>query len=152
MNLFHDEIETKKEVNMNTKIILMIFLLTAIVSTLCANQTLIIQLTGEAIPPILEAEIVETKPTSLLGNFPNPFNPTTSIRFEVQGSRFVNIEVYNIRGQRVRTLVNDVYQAGEHFVVWNGKDDNGQDVSSGMYFYKMQTGDFVQTKRMVIIK
>jgi len=139
---------------MNTKIILMFFLLTAIVSTLCASQTLVIQLTGEAISSVSEADIVETMPMSLLGNFPNPFNPETTIHFSVGSvsASPVTITIYDIRGRQIRTLVDGIYSKGEHFVVWNGKDDNGQDVSSGIYFYKMQTGDFVQTKRMVIIK
>ena len=139
---------------MNTKIILMIFLLTAIVGTLCANQTLIIQLTGEAVPTVSEADIVETKPTSLLGNFPNPFNPETTIQFVAAGHALPILSIYNTRGQRVRTLLDGSkeFGAGRHSVVWDGRDDGGNQVSSGIYFYKMQTGDFVQTNRMVIIK
>jgi flagellar hook assembly protein FlgD len=93
-------------------------------------------------------------PTALLSNFPNPFNPETTIHFSVGSTSAspVNIIIYDIRGRQIRTLIDGIYSKGEHFAVWNGKDDNGQNVSSGIYLYKMQTGDFVQTKRMVIIK
>ena len=103
--------------------------------------------------------------TGLKGNYPNPFNPETTITFTV-GNAFissdmsigtidgtnVSIEIFNIRGQRVRRLLDAYHEIGEHSVVWNGKDDNGQQVSSGVYFYKMVAGDVVDTKRMVLLK
>ena len=90
--------------------------------------------------------------TALIGNFPNPFNPSTMISFEVQGSRFVNIEVFNIRGQKVKTLVNGYFGTGVHSVVWNGDDDNGSAVSSGVYFYRMETSGGSEVRRMVLMK
>jgi len=90
----------------------------------------------------------------LVGNFPNPFNPSTTIRFEVRGSRFVKIEVYNIRGQRVRTLLDGsrAFETGVHSVVWNGRDDNGRMVGSGVYLYKMTSDGFSEVKRMMLLK
>jgi len=87
-------------------------------------------------------------------NYPNPFNPETVIRFEVQGSRFVNIEVYNLRGQKVRTLLDgsSEFGAGSHDVVWNGQDDSGRSMSSGVYLYRIQAGDDVAVRRMLLMK
>jgi hypothetical protein len=92
--------------------------------------------------------------TALVGNYPNPFNPLTTILYSVGGGseEIVRIEVYNIRGQHVRTLINDVYSPGEYSVVWNGTDDYGRDVASGMYLYRMSVGDFTSVRRMLMLK
>jgi hypothetical protein len=93
--------------------------------------------------------------TQLIGNFPNPFNPYTTIQFSVAAelaSAHVRLEIFNIRGQRVRTLVNDIKLPGHHSVVWDGRDDHGRSVGSGVYFYRLQAGDFSQTKRMLLLK
>ncbi|MEA2097237.1 MAG: FlgD immunoglobulin-like domain containing protein, partial [Candidatus Cloacimonadota bacterium] len=84
---------------------------------------------------------------------PNPFNPTTTISFSVtQNSDFVTLEVYNIKGQKVKQLVNNQLSAGKHSVIWNGKDNNGKSVTSGIYFYKMKAGKFTSTKKMILLK
>jgi M6 family metalloprotease-like protein len=92
--------------------------------------------------------------TALLGNFPNPFNPITKIRYQVirNESQFVQIEVYNIRGQIIRTLVNEYKSSGEHSVVWDGTDSNGSRVSSGLYFYRMRAGEYQAVRRMILLK
>ena len=91
--------------------------------------------------------------SSLSQNYPNPFNPTTTISFSVtQTSPFVTIEIYNIKGQQVCTLVNEVFPAGRHSVLWDGRDDHGEPVSSGLYFYKLETGNFNAIKKMILIK
>ncbi|MBT4332526.1 MAG: T9SS type A sorting domain-containing protein, partial [Candidatus Cloacimonetes bacterium] len=91
--------------------------------------------------------------TQLNGNYPNPFNPTTSISFSVaQTSSFVNVEIFNIKGQRVKQLVNEILSTGNHVTVWNGKDDNNKQAASGIYFYKMKTGEFQQSKKMLLLK
>jgi len=64
----------------------------------------------------------------------------------------VNIEVFNVRGQRVKTLVNDYLPAGEYSVTWDGKDEDGRSVSSGVYFYRMTAGEYTSVKRMVLMK
>jgi molybdopterin-binding protein len=89
----------------------------------------------------------------LISNFPNPFNPSTTISFSVaQTSSFVTLDIYNIKGQKVKTLINDRFDAGAHQVVWDGKDDNNKPVSSGIYFYKLKAGNFEQTKKMILLK
>ena len=88
-----------------------------------------------------------------LENYPNPFNPTTTISFSIIES-YENIElvIYNLEGQKVKQLISEQLSAGQHSVVWNGKDDNGKSVSSGIYFYKLQAGDYQKVKKMVLLK
>ena len=89
----------------------------------------------------------------LIGNYPNPFNPTTMISFEVtQTSPFVNLEIYNLKGQRVKQLVNKTLHTGQHSIVWNGTDNNNRPVSSGIYFYQLKSSGFEQTKKMILMK
>ncbi len=91
--------------------------------------------------------------TSFLGaNYPNPFNPTTTIGFGLNESGNVKISVFNSRGQLVRTLVNGSMQAGMHNVVWNGMDDTNRPLGSGIYFIKMQTRNLEQTTRAIMVK
>ena len=117
--------------------------------------------TGESDPVSIEVEIKEVNDddnplpiyeTALIGNFPNPFNPETIIRFSLAVDSFVSIDIYNIRGQKVKNLLNAHIQIGEHSVIWNGHDENNREVGSGMYFYIMQTEDFSQVKRMMLMK
>ena len=89
----------------------------------------------------------------LLQNYPNPFNPSTRIDYSLPKSGNVTIKVYDILGNEVRTLVNNVKQdAGRHTALWDAKDNNKTAVSSGVYFYKMITGDFSKTMRMILTK
>ena len=99
-------------------------------------------------------EDVETLPNlnTLSQNYPNPFNPETSISFSMQEAGDVSLEIYNIRGQKVKTLLNEHREAGQHSVVWNGTDDNNKRVSSGVYFYRMRKGRFSSTKKMILMK
>jgi hypothetical protein len=95
---------------------------------------------------------------TLYQNYPNPFNPNTTIKFKVQGSRFkvpihnTTLTVYNLLGQKVKTLVDEPLKSGSYEVVWDGKNDSGNEVSSGVYFYRIQTSSFSETKKMVLIK
>jgi hypothetical protein len=100
----------------------------------------------------LEDPNVPVLATELQGNYPNPFNPETTIRYSVKETSPVTIEVYNLKGQLVRTLVNEVKTAGNYSVVWNGRDNNNQPVSSGVYFYKMNAGKYSSTKKMIMMK
>jgi len=90
--------------------------------------------------------------SGLIGNYPNPFNPTTTIAFDMARSGHVDVEVYNIRGQKVRVLVSDVRGAGRHSVVWNGDDATGRSVGSGVYFYRMTTAGYSSVKKMLMMK
>ena len=103
---------------------------------------------------VSEVEKVEDRveTSGLRGNYPNPFNPNTRISFFVASKGQVQIDVFNIRGQKIKSLVNDFYNVGHHNVTWNGTDDNGSVVSSGVYLYRMQIGDFSETRRMVMMK
>jgi len=85
-------------------------------------------------------------------NYPNPFNPTTEISFALPQASFVTLDIYNVLGQRVNSLVNGELPAGEHTVTWNGTNDAGGSVASGVYFYRLTAGDFVQTKKMMMLK
>ncbi|MCF7857746.1 MAG: T9SS type A sorting domain-containing protein [Candidatus Cloacimonetes bacterium] len=88
-----------------------------------------------------------------LRNYPNPFNPSTSISFSVYSDlSYINLEIYNIKGQKVKQLVNDQLPSGHYSFVWNGKDNNNKQVSSGVYFYKLTSDDFVQTRKMLLVK
>jgi hypothetical protein len=105
---------------------------------------------------LFESDVNEIKPDKFsfdLGqNFPNPFNPVTEIDYSVERKTHVNISVFNILGQKVATLVDGEKDAGKYEAVWEGIDDNGDQVASGIYFYKMYTTDFVETRKMVLMR
>jgi len=90
--------------------------------------------------------------TRLAGNYPNPFNPSTTICFDLQKASNVVLQVYNVKGQLVNTLLNDYVSAGRHFVNWDGDRANGQKASSGVYLYRLQTSEYSETKRMILVK
>ena len=90
--------------------------------------------------------------TRLIGNYPNPFNPETSISFHLANSQNVEIGVYNIRGQLVKTIINDTLEKGNHTITWNGTDSNNTAVSSGVYFYKFISADLTQVNKMILLK
>jgi len=96
--------------------------------------------------------------TELSGNYPNPFNPVTNIQFSLKAESKVSLMIYNVRGQKVKTLVNDNIEAGYHTVVWNGRDDNGKNVSSGIYFSKFDSNEnnnssrYTSIKKMILLK
>jgi len=84
-------------------------------------------------------------------NHPNPFNPTTSISFSIPEESAVDISVYNIKGQKVKSLVKDSFESGNHSVVWNSKDDTGKSVSSGVYFFKLNLNGVTNQIRKCIL-
>jgi hypothetical protein len=133
-----------------------IYSVVAIYGTTLSESTNNVSLT---IPGLISCDdrAMARSETFLNQNFPNPFNPNTVIGFQISetgdsSSNFVNIAVYNIRGQLVRTLVDDFFTVGEHSVVWDGTDESGRNVSSGIYFYKMKTDNQLQTKKMILMK
>jgi len=106
---------------------------------------------------------------SLSQNYPNPFNPTTVIRYSLPVDRqgqsgnggararttstsYVSLKVYNILGQEVRTLVDEEQAPGNYSVRWDGRDNAGRELTSGIYIYRIQAGDFAQTRRMILLK
>jgi endoglucanase len=103
-------------------------------------------------PSTAEEENVLPRDYWLEQNYPNPFNPTTTIRFGVPGSSHVRLAIYNILGQEVRTLADGTYERGFVEVTWDGRDNNGNLTSSGIYFYRMISGDFVETRKMILAR
>ncbi len=85
-------------------------------------------------------------------NYPNPFNPVTMIRLSVARQSKVSLEVFDLAGRKVRTLLNEIKAAGTYEVRWNGLTDSGQKVTSGVYYYRMQAGEFIQTRKLVMVK
>jgi C1A family cysteine protease len=94
--------------------------------------------------------------TELTGNYPNPFNPETTISFNLKETANVGITIFNLKGEKIRTLINGKKDAGAYNVIWNGIDKNGKIVPSGIYFYKMvsegNSGRYTSTKKMVLLK
>ena len=85
-------------------------------------------------------------------NYPNPFNPTTTIDFQMQKGSNVKLAVYNLIGQKIRTLVSGYHSVGLHSAVWDGRNDEGDPAVSGVYFYRFDADGFVNTQRMVLLK
>jgi hypothetical protein len=96
--------------------------------------------------PVLPSEY------SLCQNYPNPFNPETDIRYGLPEAGHVRLDVYNILGQRIVTLVNEKQEAGYKSVTWNGRDERGTHLSSGIYFYALRVGHFSETRKMILTK
>lgn len=85
-------------------------------------------------------------------NYPNPFNPSTTIQFDLPSANLVQLEIFNIVGQKVRTLVSTTYPVGSHQINWNARDDKGNEVPAGVYYYQLRVGDFEQTRKMLLVK
>ncbi|MCK5050659.1 MAG: M28 family peptidase [Candidatus Cloacimonetes bacterium] len=92
--------------------------------------------------------------TETISNYPNPFNPSTTIMFNLtrEITDDTEVTIYNLKGQKIKELIKEQLSSGEHSVVWNGTDDNGLSVSSGIYLYKVKTGNFEKTKKMILLK
>jgi flagellar hook assembly protein FlgD len=89
---------------------------------------------------------------NLFQNYPNPFNPSTIISYSIPNVSFVSLKIYDILGREVITLVNSEQNIGIHNVQWNGNNNFGNKVSSGIYLYKIEAGDFIMTKKMLLLK
>jgi hypothetical protein len=85
-------------------------------------------------------------------NYPNPFNPSTTIRYQIPNDASVNLVIYNVQGQKIRTLISKEQKAGYYSAVWDGRNEAGQTVSSGLYLYRVQAGSFVATQKMLMLK
>ncbi len=97
-------------------------------------------------------DVIPVTSTELLGNYPNPFNPQTTIAYSVKDPCPVSLEIYNAKGQRVRVLVDAIQPTGWYSEVWNGRDDNGRSVSSGVYMIRLRAGSYHSTKKMVLMQ
>jgi hypothetical protein len=113
-------------------------------------------------PDSSTVNVNETEPLpqdfSLLQNYPNPFNPTTTIRYALPEAARVNLSIYNMLGQRVATLTDEAQNAGYHEAIWDGRNEAGVPVASGVYFYKIDAtpsaggSPFINLKKMVLLK
>jgi hypothetical protein len=101
-------------------------------------------------PDISEGEVPAAN--SVAQNYPNPFNPSTTIKYEIRRKGMVTLKVYDISGALVRTLVDEVKDRGSHTAIWDGKNNRGASVASGIYLYKMETAGFSKTKKMVLLR
>ncbi len=110
--------------------------------------------TGEGTSYRIGALTTSGLPTtySLEQNYPNPFNPATTIAFSVPNRQQVKLMVFNLLGQQVRTLTNEIYDAGRYEVVWDGRDGSGNQVPTGVYFYRFETRDIHLTNKMMLLK
>jgi hypothetical protein len=104
--------------------------------------------------PLTTDENIDQIPTRLAPeqNFPNPFNPVTTLRYTVPEQELVNISVYDMRGNLVKKMVNTSQSPGIKTVRWDATDSQGNTVSAGVYLYKIQAGTFSQTKKMILLK
>ena len=88
-----------------------------------------------------------------LNNYPNPFNPTTKISFSIPEENSVTISIYNLKGQKIKKATNEIYSQGEHSIVWNGDNESGETLSSGVYFYKLEVnGKTTGLQKMLLLK
>jgi hypothetical protein len=88
----------------------------------------------------------------LLQNYPNPFNPSTTIEFSTEHNEHIKLTIFNLKGQKVKTLVNEKLNIGNYSILWNGKDDAGKYVPSGTYFYKLADCNYLIHKKMILMK
>ena len=118
-----------------------------------AGGSATITLTDEEIPPLASAKGVSPPPTFESHNYPNPFNPVTTIQYALPTATDVELTVYNVVGQAVRTLVAEHQCAGHYAVEWDATDDRGHSMSAGMYFYRLQAGgQFLAVEKMLLLK
>ncbi|MFC1490102.1 T9SS type A sorting domain-containing protein [Candidatus Latescibacterota bacterium] len=104
--------------------------------------------------PAVPSSVSENMPIgfSLMANYPNPFNPTTTISFNTAELSNVNVSIYNMLGQHVKTLVNEIKPAGTYSVVWNGRNESGAAVTSGMYLYRFEAGSYSESRKLMLMK
>jgi hypothetical protein len=92
------------------------------------------------------------KTFALSQNYPNPFNPSTTVNFQLPSDEFVELKIYSRLGREVRTLVNSPYQSGNHSIVWDGKNDRGRSVASGVYIYRIKAGKNTKSLKMNLVR
>ncbi|MCH8992583.1 MAG: T9SS type A sorting domain-containing protein [Acidobacteria bacterium] len=102
---------------------------------------------------VLESHDATTPKTFTLSqNYPNPFNPETTIRFDLPQSQEIELAIYNLAAQKVATLVQGHREAGSYSVRWDGVTDAGLELASGVYFYRVVSGEFAATRKMTLLK
>jgi hypothetical protein len=101
---------------------------------------------------IEEGDLPVTEIFELRQNYPNPFNPVTTIEFELTRPETISLAIFSISGQKIHTLISEKYLPGTHRVQWNGRDEQGNPVASGVYFYQLRLNGQQQTKKMFLIR
>ena len=100
----------------------------------------------------LEENVTTIKEFKLFQNFPNPFNPSTNINYQIPKVSHVTLKIYNTLGQHIKTLVDEKLESGKYGVVWDGKNEIGLNVASGLYFYRLDSPAYVKTVKMILIR
>ncbi|MBN2000116.1 T9SS type A sorting domain-containing protein [candidate division KSB1 bacterium] len=107
-------------------------------------------------PPARQPLLLQRQPSNrdcyLYPNYPNPFNPKTTIRFDLDRAESVHLDIYNLRGERIKNVTSGVIKSGSHSVVWDGTNDLGFPVSSGVYLYRLTAGNRIELKKMVLVR
>ena len=101
---------------------------------------------------ITDSDLPDAVRNELFQNYPNPFNPTTTIKYSISQASSVRLVVYNVAGQRIRTLVNETKPAGTYSEIWDGKNDGGRSVATGIYFYRFIAGNYSEVKKMILLR
>ncbi len=115
------------------------------------QRTFIVKATGRYQPEYMIESLIPNE-FKLNNNYPNPFNPTTVISYDLPTKAKVKLEVYNVLGQHIKTLIDEEQTAGQYEVVWDSNNQNGSRVASGVYFYRLKADSFIQSKKMILLK
>ena len=107
---------------------------------------------GDGYDPVVLNTAEQPIESSISAAYPNPFNPTTTLRFDLPEVSDVNVVIYNMLGQKVRTLNMNSISAGSHSIKWNATNDLGDPVGAGVYLYKLQAQDFIKPRKMILLK
>lgn len=116
------------------------------------QQIFTIQGSPFSVEQAVSADSPQTRAVVLHQNIPNPFNPRTTITYSMASAGHVELEIYDLAGRHVITQVSEWVSAGEHRVHWNGKNSTGEQVASGVYLYRLKVGDYIETRRMVLVR
>jgi hypothetical protein len=101
---------------------------------------------------VTESETPQVVRNELFQNYPNPFNPSTTIQYSVAEAGHVELMVYNVAGQRISSLVNDTKLPGKYTEIWDGRNDHGRSVATGIYFYRLRTRSYTAVKKMILLR
>ncbi len=104
------------------------------------------------ISSVINYQSYQPKTVQLFANYPNPFNPQTRIKYFLPKSMHVRLTIYNIKGQEIMTVVDDLREAGYNTIIWNGIDSQGRNVGSGVYFYKIKADNYIKVRKMVLVR
>lgn len=125
---------------------------TKIEQTLCRLNKIMFTGTSTHVADLSASKVQMADQFNLMQNYPNPFNPSTTIEFQMASPGYIQVQIFNVRGENIRTLVSEYYQPGTHQTVWDGTDEMQQHVSNGVYFYRMKFNNTIQTIKLLFVK